>query len=361
MMPRASIIILNFNGKRFLGACLSSVFRQDYPDFEVILVDNASKDDSMKYVRKRFGNEVGKGRLKIVENAENTGFAEGNNIGFRHASKRSKYVVLLNNDTKVYQGWLSALIHAMENDKKIGTAGSIAYKQPGVGPDELFALGRGGTMSLCGELVTRALDRGELEHGVVRAFFLGGFSVAYPRHLGEPFDASYFAYAEDIYLGWISMLRGYRNVGVLGSKLEHYGGGTKQSSRWINKVSVFNGTKNQIMNFLIFYELKNVLRILPLFIATQLAHIIHSPRKLVVKIKAYVWVVLNWRKIMEKRRRIQAQRKTPDREIISFMSCMLSDPLFIEGKAAKVAVEWGNRIFFAYCWLLRIKTREFYK
>lgn len=69
--PRVSIIILNWNGKKYLNDCLTSVFRQTYPNYEVILVDNASTDGSVEFVRENFPG------AKIVQNNESLGFAEG--------------------------------------------------------------------------------------------------------------------------------------------------------------------------------------------------------------------------------------------------------------------------------------------
>ena len=76
-----SIIILNWNGREHLDVCLTSVFKQSYQGYEVILVDNGSTDDSVEYVRNNFP------QVKVIECKKNYGFAEGNNIGIRHALK----------------------------------------------------------------------------------------------------------------------------------------------------------------------------------------------------------------------------------------------------------------------------------
>ncbi len=117
--PLASIIILNYNGKSYLSNCLKSVMNNKYPNFEVILVDNASTDSSLKEAQKRFGSDP---RLKIVQSKINTGFAGGNNLGFKYC--RGEYVVFLNNDTLVEEDWLTKLVEAMQNDPSIGLAQS---------------------------------------------------------------------------------------------------------------------------------------------------------------------------------------------------------------------------------------------
>jgi len=84
--PLVSVIILNYNGlKNFrdiLEECIRSVLNTDYPNFEVLFVDNASTDESVDFIKKKFGGDT---RLRIIQNERNLGFAEGNNIGIKNA------------------------------------------------------------------------------------------------------------------------------------------------------------------------------------------------------------------------------------------------------------------------------------
>jgi len=114
-MPTCSVIVLNWNGKQHLGACLESLRRQTYRDFEVILVDNGSTDDSVAYVRREFPWV----RLLALEN--NVRFCAGNNAGIR--ASLSLFVALLNNDTEAETNWLAELMTAAE---AIPEAGSFA-------------------------------------------------------------------------------------------------------------------------------------------------------------------------------------------------------------------------------------------
>jgi GT2 family glycosyltransferase len=114
--PLVSIIVLNFNGKKTLGKiledCLLSVLETNYPNMELIFVDNASTDDSVAFVTKRFSSSS---NLRIIRNDKNYGFAEGNNRGIREA--RGKYLALLNSDTKVDPDWLRELVVAAQNSQ----------------------------------------------------------------------------------------------------------------------------------------------------------------------------------------------------------------------------------------------------
>ncbi|MEM7815328.1 MAG: glycosyltransferase family 2 protein, partial [Candidatus Aenigmatarchaeota archaeon] len=124
-MPKVSVIILNWNGKQFLKDCLNAVFNQTYNDFEVVFVDNASSDGSADFVKQEFLCEIKSGKLKIVINDRNYGFAEGNNIGVRNSSPDSEYIALLNNDTVVDPNWLEELVRILDEDKTVGAVCSL--------------------------------------------------------------------------------------------------------------------------------------------------------------------------------------------------------------------------------------------
>src|SRR3989338_5442408 len=122
--PRVSVIILNWNGLDDTIECLESLKKITYPNYEVILVDNASSGDDVAQLRKKFGKYI-----KIIQNDKNYGFAEGNNIAIRKVMKenKSKYVLLLNNDTVVDAKFLDELVKTGESDPKVGIVGPIIY------------------------------------------------------------------------------------------------------------------------------------------------------------------------------------------------------------------------------------------
>jgi GT2 family glycosyltransferase len=113
--PKVFVIVLNYNGKDVLKRCLQSTYRTDYPNFEVVVIDNDSKDGSFEEAKGLFP------RAHFIKNAENLGFAAGNNIGIRFAlEKGADYVWMLNNDTKVEKETLSQLVAEGESRPKAG-------------------------------------------------------------------------------------------------------------------------------------------------------------------------------------------------------------------------------------------------
>jgi GT2 family glycosyltransferase len=120
-MPRVSVIILTFNNLDLTRACLDSVLlRSDYPNLEVILVDNASSDDTPAYLEDFARRHP---EVRVVLNSENLGFAAGNNIGLSIAT--GDYLVVLNNDTVVTQGWVMTLLRHFQHDPSLGIVGPV--------------------------------------------------------------------------------------------------------------------------------------------------------------------------------------------------------------------------------------------
>jgi hypothetical protein len=110
------IIILNWNGKEDTLACLASVRNIDYSNFDTIVIDNGSSDESVKAIQKKFPE------VKIIEIGKNRGYAGGNNVGIQYALENgADYILLLNNDTIVDSQLLKALINA-----------TLQIQQPGI-------------------------------------------------------------------------------------------------------------------------------------------------------------------------------------------------------------------------------------
>lgn len=114
-----SVVILNHNGEEFLKECLDSLEKQAYPNYEIIVVDNASTDSSIKLIERNYP------WVRVIKSKTNLGYAGGNNLGIENA--RGNYIVILNNDTAVDKHWLEELVGIAESDRKIGIVGGKVY------------------------------------------------------------------------------------------------------------------------------------------------------------------------------------------------------------------------------------------
>jgi len=112
-----SVLIVNWNGKHFLDGCFTTLFAQTYKNFEVIMVDNASKDGSIEYTKEKYP------QIKLVLNDENYGFAKGNRIGLDYC--KGEYIFLLNNDTELHPDVLKNLVEALQPENVGGVCGKI--------------------------------------------------------------------------------------------------------------------------------------------------------------------------------------------------------------------------------------------
>ena len=125
--PRVSIVLLNLNGYQDTQDCIESLRRVQYTNFDVIVVDNGSSDDSFPRLQKEFPE------AKLVRSEENLGFSGGSNLGIQHAlDNGADYVLLLNNDTVVDADFLSHLVQVGESDPRIGILGAkiFYYSEP---------------------------------------------------------------------------------------------------------------------------------------------------------------------------------------------------------------------------------------
>jgi len=114
--PLISVVILNWNGKEYLSSCIRSVREQTYPHMEMILVDNVSKDGSVEVVKNLYSD------VNVIINRENLGSGTGNNVGVR--ASQGEYVMMLNNDTRLYPKCMEELKRSIEKDGKYGACAS---------------------------------------------------------------------------------------------------------------------------------------------------------------------------------------------------------------------------------------------
>jgi GT2 family glycosyltransferase len=201
-LPLVSLIVLNWNGRKHLAACLNSLLELDYPDdrLELLLCDNGSADGSASYVAETFPG------IKLVALNRNHGFAEGNNIAAERAT--GEWVGFLNNDMFVPPGWLQHLVAPLESMPDIACLSSRILNWDGSAID---FVGGGVNFQGHGYQVAYGNPPTLPDHGRRLLFACGG-AMLVRRELFlelDGFDPSYFAFFEDIDLGWRLNLLGH--------------------------------------------------------------------------------------------------------------------------------------------------------
>ena len=211
-------MILNWNGVNDTIECVESVLRIDFSNFEIVVVDNGSSDGSVRRIRDRFD------QIHLIENDSNLGYAEGNNVGIRHALRNGvDYVWLLNNDTVVDKNALTAMINLAERNREIGILGSKIYYFDQ--PDILWFAGA--TIDWK-RAVSAHIGRLEKDTGQYEADKevdrVTGCSMLIRREVLENvglFDENFFLYDEEVDLCVRARKNGYRNYYVPKSVVYH--------------------------------------------------------------------------------------------------------------------------------------------
>ena len=346
---QVSVIVLNWNQPEFTIDCVRSVLEQTFKDFEILLIDNASSDDSVERLREQFLQHE---KITIIENKENLGYAGGNNEGVKQS--RGEYVTILNNDTKVEKDWLEELVRVLGSDEKTAAVSSTEIRE-GV---KRINPGTNSSQSLLGYSV-RSENKKSLESpGIIDTFGINGCSFIYRKELANPpFDPEYFIYAEDAYLGWLLKLKGYSTKISTKSIVHHFHNLTKKTNG-INTRFVFLGERNRIMNALIFYESGTLIKILPMLMVNIILLNIFEPRKALPRLRAYLWILSHLFHINDKRKRIQAQRVIPDKEVVKNMTCKLLKESKVK-YPFRLFLQMVNKTFHLYCFMFNIRTEEF--
>jgi hypothetical protein len=242
--PLVSIIIVNWNGNQWLPACFESLYKQDYRNFEIIFVDNASKDDSVSLVRSHYP------KTKILINKTNLGFADANNVGYKVAN--GTYVLFLNNDTRVTKTFLSELVKVLESDSKIGGAQS-----------KILLMDHPDTHDSVGAFLTPtgflyhygfgAKDKHTFDKQI-DLYTAKGACMMFKKSVlqeveieGNILDPSYFAYFEETDMCHRIWLAGYRIVYAYKSVIYHKMGATSSSLN--NAFVQYHSFKNRINSY----------------------------------------------------------------------------------------------------------------
>lgn len=323
--PLVSIIIVNWNGGQIFNNCLRSLSRLKYPNFELIIVDNASQDSSQN-LYKKFASLASK--TILIKNDQNLGFAPANNQGALRA--RGKYILLLNNDTKVPSNFLKSMVNKMETDQTIGAM------QP-----KIFLMAQANLLDNAGSFLTNTgflehwgfMKKDSLEYSTERDIFSakGACLLTRKKIINQVglFDDDFVSYFEETDFCWRIWLAGFRVIYYPNSFIYHMLG---QTSKKMNQYEVnYNSFKNRLRSLYKNLEVKNLVKIFGLHLTIYIGLIVYYLAKLQFKKasmiwRSIIWNVVNFRQTNQKRQLVQKRRKVNDDKILS--SLMHSTNIF---------------------------------
>ena len=223
---KVAIVILNWNGKRFLEKFLPSLVKYNSPDAEIIIADNASSDDSIAFLQSSYSN------LRVIKNIENGGFAKGYNDALSQID--AEYYVLLNSDIDVTQNWIEPIIKLMDNDKTIAACqpkilsyhNKEYFEYAGAAGGFIDKLG----YPFCRGRIFQSEEKDEGQYNDLTEIFWATGACIFVRadlynKLGG-LDNDFFAHMEEIDFCWRLKNAGYKIMYCPDSHIFHIGGGT---------------------------------------------------------------------------------------------------------------------------------------
>lgn len=337
MNEAVSIIILNYNGKRFLKDCIDSVLAQSYSNFEIIFYDNASTDGSVDFIKQNFTDS----RVKVVTSEANLGFAGGNNAALKHCA--NDLIVLLNNDTKCEPDWLKHLTAAVTEKNTIASSFVITQGIP-----EKYYKTNGSVSYLMYNIMN-------IFPNIEDEFYPNGASIIFRKsEIGEPFDSDYFYYGEDVYLGLKARFMGMKVKFVKESVVHHYGGGTASASEKLT----FHQERNRFLNLYQFFSIGFLVKMIPYITFNHtskvLLAVVSQKYSFIGILKAYFWFYVNVPAVAKKRYELKKIKRVHQNEVIKYMTC------YIFNNESFIA-RFFNNISYFYSRIVGIKTIEYYK
>ncbi len=301
MGRRVSIVVVTWNSAQHLPRCLAAIAQQTWPDAELIVVDNASADESAALAT----------RARVIRNDTNRGFAAAVNQGI--AASAGELILLCNPDAFLEPDYIEQIVKALD----------AAGERYGMATGRLLRAEEPGVIDSMGIRMTRSGRHFDLQSDERREVFgVSGAAGMYRRTFledvaidGQPFDEDFFAYREDADIAWRGQLFGWRALYVPAAVAYHVRRVTPERRRELPAAINMHSVKNRFL-----LRLKNegaylALRNAPFELFRDLVVILASLTIERSSLPAFAWLWSNRKRVMAKRRAIQSRRRVSDREL----------------------------------------------
>jgi hypothetical protein len=246
-LKKVAVVILNYNGKKYLQDFLPTLIKYN-PDFaEVIIADNCSTDDSIQFLKTEYPS------LKTIINTQNHGFAGGYNTALNQLEH--EYFILINSDVEVTENWTEALTTFMDGHPNVSACQPKIRDYHHLEKFE-YAGAAGGYMDYLGYPFCRGRIFGKLEvdnnqyNDAVEIFWATGACMMVRAEVFKKlggFDAHFFAHQEEIDLCWRMRNKGYKIMYVPNATVYHIGGGTLSST---NPKKTYLNFRNSLLSII---------------------------------------------------------------------------------------------------------------
>ena len=315
-IPKISIIILNYNAGDLLEKCISSIVKSNYENIEIILVDNASQDQSHIKCKEKFS------QIKLIENKENLGYCEGNNIGIKSAN--GEYIIILNPDTEVESNWIEEFI------KEFNNHGDGLY-QP-----KLLAVSDKSRINSAGNMMNIfgfgfSSGKGKKDSKKFGNFkpinYASGACLFTSKKILDKiglFDPYLFAYHDDLELGWRALQLGIKSFYVPTVIVYH---AESFSFKWSSK-KFYLLERNRWYCILTHYSKSTFYKILPGLIIIEIIMILYflSKGKLKEKIRVLKDLIKDRKLIKKRYNELEKRKIISDKKIIEEFSNFIEVP-----------------------------------
>lgn len=311
-----AVIILNWNGLKFLSPCINSLLNQTYQNHKIIIVDNGSKDGSVAFLKQSYP------QVDIIELSRNTGFATGNNIGFKYAQKKYNpdYLIAINNDTISDKNLIEEMVKAAQNQKVGMVAAKIVLQDH---PTLLDSAGHGVLRS------GMIYGRGRMQNESLfnnRCYVFGpcGGAALFKKEFFEDvgmFDDDFFAYYEDADLSWRGILAGWLCLYNPRAIIYHKLHGTSNKKYKFLILSERNRLITIFKNYPFDFILRNIFSValqeLKLLINDQ--NYVKSFINITIRLVATILLTTQLPKTLRKRNAIKKKRRVSYDQIMAYV------------------------------------------